>query len=57
MHVRYAEDVIDGLGQIHRIEDARSVYRAALPRGLRVPAAFGLFVQLHNEKSPQIADV
>lgn len=57
MQASYAEPVIDGLGQIHRIEDARSVYRAALARGVRVTAAFGLFIRLLNEKSPQAGEV
>jgi thiol-disulfide isomerase/thioredoxin len=57
MQVSYAEAVIDGLRQLHRIDDARSVYRAALIRGARVTAAFRLFIQLLNEKSPQIGDL
>jgi hypothetical protein len=35
MLVSYAEAVIDGLGQLHRIDGARPVYRAALIRGAR----------------------
>jgi hypothetical protein len=57
MQASYAEDVIDGLGRLHRIEDARSIYRAALARGAPVTAAFRLFIQLLNEKSPEIGEV
>jgi hypothetical protein len=57
MQVSYAGAVIDGLGRLHRIEDARSVYRAALARGLLVIAPFSLFIQLCNEKSPQAGDL
>ncbi len=57
MQVSYAWPVIDALGKIHRIEDARSVYRAALARGARITDAFSLLIQLHNEKSPEAGDV
>jgi hypothetical protein len=57
MQANYAEAVINGLAQLHRIDDARSVYRAALARGARVTSAWRLFLQLSNEKSPQITGV
>ncbi len=53
----YAESVIDGLRSLHRIGDARSIYRAALARGVRVTAALGLYGQLCYEKSPETAGV
>jgi len=53
----YAQPAIDALGQLHRIDDARSVYRAALVRGAPVTAAFSLLIQLYNEKSHEILAV
>ena len=57
MQASYAEAVIDELGRLHRIGDARSIYRGALARGGHVTAAFSLFLQLFNEKSPEIIGV
>ena len=57
MAPEYASFVIDGLAKVNQIDAARAVYRSSLARGGRVTAAFGLLIQLANNKSPLAADV
>ena len=57
MQPNYAGNVIEVLAQLHRIDDARSIYRAALARGAHVTNASSLFTQLSSEKSPEISGV